>query len=116
MGVIGFAAEHLRLPYLSAYLNSIGTNFRHGANFATGGSTIRRQNETIFEYGISPFSLDIQIVHFNQFKSRTGDLYNQGGRFLIYPQCLAQRYLDTNMLKAVQCVWVSRASCSSNIH
>ncbi|KAG5527148.1 hypothetical protein RHGRI_028160 [Rhododendron griersonianum] len=77
--VIDFIAEHLRLPYLSAYLNSIGTNFRHGANFATGGSTIRRQNETIFDYGISPFSLDIQIVHFDQFKSRTGDLYNRGG-------------------------------------
>lgn len=87
MGVIGFAAEHLRLPYLSAYLNSIGTNFRHGANFATGGSTIRRQNETIFEYGISPFSLDIQILHIDQFKSRTGDLYSEGSRFLIYPQC-----------------------------
>lgn len=76
--VIDFIAEHLRLPYLSAYLNSIGTNFRHGANFATGGSTIRRQNETIFEYGISPFFLDIQILQFDQFKSRTAELYNQG--------------------------------------
>lgn len=75
--VVDFIAEHLQLPYLSAYLNSIGTNFRSGANFATGGSTIRRQNETIFEYGISPFSLDIQIVHFDQFKSRTADLYNE---------------------------------------
>ncbi|OAY29536.1 GDSL esterase/lipase At5g14450 [Manihot esculenta] len=73
--VIDFIAERLKLPYLSAYLNSIGTNYRHGANFATGGSTIRRQNETIFEYGISPFSLDMQIVQFNQFKSRTGDLF-----------------------------------------
>eukprot|EP00257_Ricinus_communis_P026123 XP_025013537.1 GDSL esterase/lipase At5g14450 isoform X2 [Ricinus communis] len=71
------AAERLKLPYLSAYLNSIGTNYRHGANFATGGSTIRRQNETIYEYGISPFALDMQIVQFDQFKSRTADLYNQ---------------------------------------
>ncbi|XP_050223258.1 GDSL esterase/lipase At5g14450-like [Mercurialis annua] len=75
--IIDFIAERLRLPYLSAYLNSIGTNFRRGANFATGGSTIRRQNETIFEYGISPFSLDMQILQFDQFKSRTADLYNQ---------------------------------------
>ncbi|XP_059452260.1 GDSL esterase/lipase At5g14450-like [Corylus avellana] len=75
--LIDFIAEHLRLPYLSAYLNSLATNYRHGANFATGGSTIRRQNETIFEYGISPFSLDIQIVQFEQFKARTSDLYNQ---------------------------------------
>lgn len=72
------AAEHLSLPYLSAYLNSLATNYQHGANFATGGSTIRRQNETIFEYGISPFSLDIQIIQFKQFKTRTNDLYNQG--------------------------------------
>ncbi|KDP46394.1 hypothetical protein JCGZ_10234 [Jatropha curcas] len=75
--IIDFIAETLKLPYLSAYLNSIGTNYRHGANFATGGSTIRRQNETIFEYGISPFSLDMQIVQFDQFKSRTADLYNE---------------------------------------
>lgn len=79
-----YAAEHLKLPYLSAYLNSIGANFRHGANFATGGSTIRRQNETIFEYGISPFSLDIQIAQFEQFKARTYDLYQQG-YFIDFP-------------------------------
>lgn len=78
IGLASSVAERLKLPYLSAYLNSIGTNYRHGANFATGGSTIRRQNETIFEYGISPFSLDMQIVQFNQFKSRTGDLFYEG--------------------------------------
>lgn len=72
------AAEHLRLPYLSAYLNSLGANYRHGANFATGGSTIRRPNETIFEYGISPFSLDMQTAQFLQFKARTADLFRQG--------------------------------------
>ncbi|OAY25637.1 GDSL esterase/lipase At5g14450 isoform X1 [Manihot esculenta] len=75
--IIDFIAERLKLPYLNAYLNSVGANYRHGANFATGGSTIRRQNETIFEYGISPFSLDVQIVQFNQFKSMIGDIYNQ---------------------------------------
>lgn len=75
--VIDFIAERLGLPYLSAYLNSIGANFSHGANFATGGSTIRRQNETIFENGISPFSLDVQIWHYDQLRSRTTQLYNQ---------------------------------------
>lgn len=75
---MNYAAERLGLPYLSAYLNSLGTSYKHGANFATGGSTIRRQNETIFEYGISPFSLDMQIAQFNQFKARTRDLYQQG--------------------------------------
>ncbi|KAL8043783.1 hypothetical protein ABFX02_08G007400 [Erythranthe guttata] len=75
--LIDFIAEKLGLPYLSPYLDSIGTNFRHGANFATGGSTIRRQNESIFENGISPFSLDIQTMQFLQFKSRTSELYHQ---------------------------------------
>lgn len=75
--IIDFIAENLGLPYLSAYLNSIGANFSNGANFATGGSTIRRQNETIFQYGISPFSLDVQIWHYDQFKSRTTDLFKQ---------------------------------------
>ncbi|KAJ0111180.1 hypothetical protein Patl1_02861 [Pistacia atlantica] len=75
--IIDFIAERLKLPYLSAYLNSLGADFLHGANFATGGSTIRRQNETIFQYGISPFSLDMQIVQFNQFKVRTKDLYDE---------------------------------------
>ncbi|XP_070051972.1 GDSL esterase/lipase At5g14450 [Nicotiana tomentosiformis] len=75
--LIDFIAEHLRLPYLSAYLDSIGSNFRHGANFATGGSTIRRQNQTIFQSGISPFSLDVQIMQFHHFKARTEELYRQ---------------------------------------
>ncbi|XP_020414658.1 GDSL esterase/lipase At5g14450 isoform X2 [Prunus persica] len=75
--IIDFIAERLRLPYLSAYLNSLGTNYRHGANFATGGSTIRRPNETIYEYGISPFSLDMQTTQFLQFKARSAELYRQ---------------------------------------
>ncbi|KAI3463052.1 hypothetical protein Pfo_019715 [Paulownia fortunei] len=75
--IIDFIAEHLGLPYLSSYLDSLGTNFRHGANFAAGGSTTLRQNETIFENGISPFSLDIQTVHFDQFKARTSELHQE---------------------------------------
>ncbi|XP_043704562.1 GDSL esterase/lipase At5g14450 [Telopea speciosissima] len=75
--IIDFIAEHLALPYLSAYLDSVGSNYRHGANFATGGSTIRQQNESIFVAGISPFSLDFQVAQFTQFKARTIDLHNQ---------------------------------------
>ncbi|KAK6267359.1 hypothetical protein QUC31_018196 [Theobroma cacao] len=62
--------ENLQLPYLSAYLDSVGTNFRHGANFATGGSSIRPP-------GYSPFNLGVQISQFIQFKARTTALYNQ---------------------------------------
>lgn len=71
-------AEHLGLPYLSAYLDSIGTSFGQGANFATGGATIRRQNEPWFENNVSPFPLDIQVEHFDQFKTRTAYFYNNG--------------------------------------
>ncbi|KAJ0972910.1 hypothetical protein J5N97_020869 [Dioscorea zingiberensis] len=38
--IIDFIAESLGLPYLSSYLDSIGSNFSHGANFSiqhTGG-------------------------------------------------------------------------------
>ncbi|XP_010243018.1 PREDICTED: GDSL esterase/lipase At5g14450 isoform X2 [Nelumbo nucifera] len=68
--VIDFIAEQLGLPYLSAYLDSIGTSFRHGANFAFGGSSIRVG-------GYSPFHLSIQISQFRQLKARTTDLYGQ---------------------------------------
>ncbi|KAK9090299.1 hypothetical protein Sjap_023476 [Stephania japonica] len=73
--IIDFIAEHLSLPYLSAYLDSVGTNFHTGANFATGGSTIRPQNETLFQSGVSPFPLNVQLWQFDQFKARTSELY-----------------------------------------
>ncbi|KAE8023549.1 hypothetical protein FH972_009229 [Carpinus fangiana] len=72
-------AEKLGLPYLNAYLDSIGTNFRHGANFATGGSTIQPVGAKIYGMGFSPISLDIQLLQFEQFKERTIELYKQGG-------------------------------------
>ncbi|XP_073121578.1 GDSL esterase/lipase At5g14450-like [Henckelia pumila] len=75
--IIDFIAESLGLPYVSSYLDSLGADFRHGQNFAAGGSTIVTQNEAIFESGISPFSLDVQTIQFDQFKSRTYDLYQQ---------------------------------------
>lgn len=64
------AAEKLQLPYLSPYLDSLGTNFRHGANFATGGSSIRPG-------GYSPFHLGIQLSQFIRFKSHSIALYKQ---------------------------------------
>lgn len=64
------AAEKLKLPYLSPYLDSVGTNFRHGANFATGGSSIRPG-------GYSPFHLGIQLSQFIRFKSQSIALYKQ---------------------------------------
>ncbi|KAE8730182.1 GDSL esterase/lipase [Hibiscus syriacus] len=76
--IIDFIAETLGLPYLSAYLNSVGTNFRHGANFATGGSTIQPADARMFKMGYSPISLDIQLAQFEQFKERVNELYKEG--------------------------------------
>ncbi|TQD72366.1 hypothetical protein C1H46_042098 [Malus baccata] len=68
--IIDFIAEKLQIPYLSPYLDSLGTNFLHGANFATGGSSIRPG-------GYSPFHLGIQISQFIRFKSHSIALYKQ---------------------------------------
>ncbi|XP_042415615.1 GDSL esterase/lipase ACHE-like [Zingiber officinale] len=76
--IVDFIAQGIGLPFLSAYLNSIEANFSHGANFATAGSTIRRQNATLFQTGYSPFSLDVQTWQFTQFKSRSQIAYEKG--------------------------------------
>jgi len=72
-----YAAKHLGLPLLSAYMDSIGSSYSHGANFAAASSTVRRQNKTFFDGG-SPFSLEIQVAQFIQFMTRTAKFYKQG--------------------------------------
>ncbi|CAD5166436.1 unnamed protein product [Musa acuminata subsp. malaccensis] len=76
--IIDFIAQGLGLPFLNAYLDSVATNFSHGANFATAGSTIQRQNTTLFQTGYSPFSLDVQSWQYAQFKSRSQIAYKKG--------------------------------------
>ncbi|MCO5572172.1 hypothetical protein L7F22_025923 [Adiantum nelumboides] len=66
--LIDFIAQELGIPYLDAYLQSVGSNFERGANFATAGSTIRVQNT---QSGFSPFSLGVQVTQFAEFKQRT---------------------------------------------
>jgi hypothetical protein len=72
-------AKSVGLPYLSAYLDSLGTNFRHGANFATAASTIRLPTTIIpARGGYSPFYLDIQYSQFVQFQNRSQRLREKG--------------------------------------
>ncbi|KAG6468269.1 hypothetical protein ZIOFF_072842 [Zingiber officinale] len=59
----------------------MGTNFSHGANFATAGSTILRQNTTFFQTGYNPFSLDVQFHQFEQFKIRSLLAHTKGAIF-----------------------------------
>ncbi|CAA0814102.1 GDSL esterase/lipase [Striga hermonthica] len=77
--VIDFIAESLGLPYLSAYLDALGSNFTHGANFATAGSTIRPQNTTLHQSGFSPFSLNVQYYQYNDFRHRSKLIRDKGG-------------------------------------
>ncbi|KAJ4975062.1 hypothetical protein NE237_008236 [Protea cynaroides] len=65
--VIDFIAGSFGLPYLSPYLDSVGSNFTGGANFATAGSSIRQQNTS----GANPFSLNVQYNQFNEFHPRS---------------------------------------------
>ncbi|GAB2280529.1 hypothetical protein Dimus_015155 [Dionaea muscipula] len=68
---IDFIAQSLGLPFLSAFLDSVGSNFSHGANFATAGSTIRPVNTTLRQSGFSPVSLLDQFVEFTDFHRRS---------------------------------------------
>eukprot|EP00262_Sarcandra_glabra_P012605 TRINITY_DN3281_c0_g1_i1.p1 TRINITY_DN3281_c0_g1~~TRINITY_DN3281_c0_g1_i1.p1 ORF type:complete len:383 (+),score=47.94 TRINITY_DN3281_c0_g1_i1:57-1205(+) len=77
--LIDFMANGLGLPFLNAYLDSVGSNFTHGANFATSSSTVLQQNLSLFTGGYSPFSLDVQSWQFSQFKSRSKVAYQRGG-------------------------------------
>lgn len=79
--IIDFIAKSLGLPYLSAYLDSVGSNFSNGANFATAGSTIRPQNTTKSQSGYSPISLDVQLVQYSDFKTRSIRVRKKGGVF-----------------------------------
>ncbi|CAI9093038.1 OLC1v1028439C1 [Oldenlandia corymbosa var. corymbosa] len=79
--IVDFIAKRLGLPYLNAYLDSVGSNFSHGANFASAGSTIRPQNTTISQSGVSPFSLDVQFTQFSDFRLRSQLVRKRGGVF-----------------------------------
>ncbi|GAB4829257.1 hypothetical protein Ancab_018923 [Ancistrocladus abbreviatus] len=79
--LIDFIAESMKLPYLSAYLDAVGSNFSHGANFATAGATVRPQNTTRSQSGVSPISLDVQSVEFSEFHARSQIIRQKGGIF-----------------------------------
>ncbi|CAN0842765.1 GDSL esterase/lipase At3g26430 [Linum grandiflorum] len=77
--VIDFIAGSLGLPYLSAFLDSVGSNFSHGANFATAGSTVRPPNQTLPQSGFSPISLNVQSYQFHDFVNRSQIVRARGG-------------------------------------
>ncbi|KAL8062822.1 hypothetical protein ABFX02_02G172200 [Erythranthe guttata] len=76
--ILDFLAQALGLPFVSPYLQSIGSDFRHGANFATLASTVRLPQTSLFVTGVSPFSLAIQLNQMKQFKSKVDELHSLG--------------------------------------
>lgn len=69
------AAQALGLPFLSPYLQSIGSDYKHGANFATLASTVLLPNTSLFVTGISPFSLAIQLNQMKAFKTQVEEFH-----------------------------------------
>lgn len=63
---------------MNAYLDALQPYFRNGANFAAAGSTIQPIDVKLFEAGLNPLTLNIQLSQFEQLKDRTNELYSQG--------------------------------------
>ncbi|XP_020206023.1 GDSL esterase/lipase At4g01130 isoform X1 [Cajanus cajan] len=75
--IVDFLAQALGLPFLSPYLQSIGSNYNHGANYATLASTVLLPKTSLFVTGISPFSLAIQLNQMKQFKTKVNEEHQQ---------------------------------------
>ncbi|KAJ9547575.1 hypothetical protein OSB04_020118 [Centaurea solstitialis] len=69
--ILDFFCEHLKLSYLSPYLDSLAPNFTSGVNFAVAGAMTLPQ--------FVPFQLDVQVRQFVRFKNRSLELLSLGG-------------------------------------
>ncbi|XP_057439614.1 GDSL esterase/lipase At4g01130-like [Lotus japonicus] len=78
--IIDFLAQALGFPFLSPYLQSIGSDYRHGANFATLASTALLPHNCLFAGGISPFSLAIQLNQMKQFATKVKEADKIGSK------------------------------------
>ncbi|XVE73767.1 hypothetical protein DITRI_Ditri11bG0144100 [Diplodiscus trichospermus] len=77
--VVDFLAEALGLPFISPYLQSIGSDFRQGANFATLGSTVLFPKTPSPSTGmINPFHLAIQLDQMKHFKAKVVEEFHSG--------------------------------------
>ncbi|KAG9459872.1 hypothetical protein H6P81_004380 [Aristolochia fimbriata] len=72
--IIDFLCGSLGMRYLSPYLEALGSDFSHGANFAIAGSATLPKLE--------PFSLHIQVQQFLQFKARSLELARDSPRLI----------------------------------
>lgn len=72
---IDFLCERVGIDFLSPYLESSGSDYTHGVNFAVAGAAI----QGIF----IPFPLSTQLLQFLHFKNRTRELLPLGKGSLI---------------------------------
>ncbi|KAM7476488.1 hypothetical protein LguiB_023731 [Lonicera macranthoides] len=98
--IIDFLAQALGVPFLSPYLQSIGSDYRRGANFATLASTVLLPKTSLFVSGLSPFSLAIQLNQMKEFKVRVDQLHSKGNKKLppasIFGKSLYTFYIGQN--------------------
>lgn len=97
--MIDFIAQNLSLPYLGAYLDSLGTNFARGTNFAVAASTIAPQTSIIPNGGFSPFYLDVQYYQFTEFKNRSQIIRKRGG---IYKELMPKEEYFSKALYTIE--------------
>ncbi|KAL1549534.1 GDSL esterase/lipase LIP-4 [Salvia divinorum] len=73
--LIDFLCQSVNASFLSPYLDSLGSSFSNGANFAIAGSTTLPRNV--------PFALNIQVKQFKHFKDRSAELASTGVNGLV---------------------------------
>lgn len=73
--VLDLLCQSVNTSFLRPYLDSLGTTFTNGANFAVVGSS------TLPKY--LPFALNIQVMQFLHFKARSNQLVTAGFKNLI---------------------------------
>lgn len=78
---VDFLAQALGLPFISPFLQSVGSRFEQGANFAASGASVR-PTSTDFN---APISLTVQINQFKVFKQQVLDTISSHGSLNYLP-------------------------------
>ncbi|KAJ0788526.1 putative alpha-L-fucosidase [Helianthus annuus] len=73
--IIDFLCQSVQSSFLPPYMESLGSKFSNGANFAVVGSS------TLPKF--IPFALNVQVMQFLHFKSRSNDLLASGSKAMI---------------------------------
>lgn len=73
--LIDFLCESVKTSFLRPYMESLGSSFSNGANFAVVGSSTLPKS--------IPFALNVQIMQFLHFKSKSSELLASGSQKMI---------------------------------